>query len=98
MKGSGAGETEQPTLLAPVARQQVFAATQRVQVQLPGLATEEIRGMMEAVSSPRISTAYVPSITEWLLTVGIVGLGLLLFGIGEMLLPKDEKELGHVSA
>jgi hypothetical protein len=33
-----------------------------------------------------------------LLTAGIVGLGLLLFGIGEMLLPKDEKEFGHVPA
>jgi molybdopterin-containing oxidoreductase family membrane subunit len=70
----------------------------RLNIVIPGLATEEIRGMMEAVSSPRISTAYVPSTSEWLLTAGIVGLGLLLFGIGEMLLPKDEKELGHVSA
>jgi molybdopterin-containing oxidoreductase family membrane subunit len=70
----------------------------RLNIVIPGLATEEIRGMMEAVSSPRISTAYVPSITEWLLTAGIVGLGLLLFGVGEMFLPRDEKELGHVSA
>jgi protein NrfD len=70
----------------------------RLNIVIPGLATEEIRGMMEAVSSPRISTAYVPSTTEWLLTAGIVGLGLLLFGVGEMLLPTDEKELGHVSA
>jgi molybdopterin-containing oxidoreductase family membrane subunit len=70
----------------------------RLNIVIPGLATEEIRGMMEAISSPRISTAYIPSTTEWMLTAGIVGLGLLLFGVGEMLLPTDEKELGHVSA
>jgi molybdopterin-containing oxidoreductase family membrane subunit len=70
----------------------------RLNIVIPGLATEEIQGMMEAVSSPRITTAYIPSSTEWLLTAGIVGLGLLLFGVGEMLLPKDEKEMGHVPA
>jgi molybdopterin-containing oxidoreductase family membrane subunit len=70
----------------------------RLNIIIPGLATEEIQGMMEAVSSPRITTAYIPSLSEWLLTAGIVGLGLLLFGVGEMLLPKDEKEMGHVPA
>jgi Ni/Fe-hydrogenase subunit HybB-like protein len=70
----------------------------RLNIVIPGLATEEIRGMMEAVSSPRITTAYFPSTSEWLLTAGIVGLGLLLFGIGEMLLPRDEKGVGHVPA
>jgi molybdopterin-containing oxidoreductase family membrane subunit len=70
----------------------------RLNIVIPGLATEEIRGMMEAFASPRISTGYVPSTSEWLLIAGIVGLGLVLFGIGEMLLPKDEKGVGHVPA
>lgn len=70
----------------------------RLNIVIPGLATEEIRGMMEAVSSPRMTTAYFPSTSEWLLTAGIVGLGLVLFGIGEMLLPRDEKGVGHVPA
>jgi molybdopterin-containing oxidoreductase family membrane subunit len=70
----------------------------RLNIVIPGLATEEIRGMTEAVSSPRINTAYFPSTSEWLLTAGIVGLGLVLFGIGELLLPRDEKGVGHVPA
>lgn len=70
----------------------------RLNIVIPGLATEEIKGLTEAVSSSRITTEYFPSVTEWLLTAGIVGLGLMLFGLGEMLLPKDEKEVGHVPA
>jgi protein NrfD len=70
----------------------------RLNIVIPGLATEEIRGLTEAISSPRITTDYFPSLTEWLLTAGVVGLGLLLFGLGEMLLPKDEKETAHVPA
>jgi protein NrfD len=61
----------------------------RLNIVIPGLASEEIRGLSAAVASARISTNYVPSSTEWLVTVGIVGLGLLLFGFGEMLMPKE---------
>jgi protein NrfD len=70
----------------------------RLNIVIPGLATEEIRGLTDAISSSRITTDYFPSLTEWLLTAGVVGLGLLLFGLGEMLLPKDEKETAHVPA
>lgn len=70
----------------------------RLNIVIPGLATEEIKGLTDAIASSRISTDYFPTVTEWLLTAGVVGLGLLLFGLGEMLLPKEEKELGHVPA
>ena len=70
----------------------------RLNIVIPALASEEIKGITEAISSSRITTEYFPSITEWLLTAGVVGLGLLLFGLGEMLLPKDEKEISHVPA
>jgi hypothetical protein len=36
----------------------------------------------------------VPSPTEWLLTAGVVGLGLILFGLGEALLPKEPPGAG----
>ena len=42
---------------------------------------------------------YVPSSSEWLLTFGVVGLGLLLFGLGEWLLPAEAAPLeggGHL--
>jgi hypothetical protein len=36
-------------------------------------------------SPPRLTTEYSPSLSEWALTAGIVGMGLLLFGLGEKL-------------
>jgi molybdopterin-containing oxidoreductase family membrane subunit len=70
----------------------------RLNIVIPGLAIEEIKGLSDAIASSRIETEYFPSLSEWLLTAGVVGLGLLLFGLGEMLLPKEQKEWGHVPA
>jgi molybdopterin-containing oxidoreductase family membrane subunit len=70
----------------------------RLNIVIPGLAAEEIRGISQAVASARMSTHYFPSITEWLVTIGVVGLGLLLFGFGELLLPREGEptETPHV--
>ncbi|MBI3456731.1 MAG: polysulfide reductase NrfD [Candidatus Rokubacteria bacterium] len=70
----------------------------RLNIVIPGLAVEEIRGISHAIASARMTTHYMPSATEWLVTLGIVGLGLLLFGFGELLLPKEGEEAGHVRA
>jgi protein NrfD len=67
----------------------------RLNIVIPGLAPEEIRGLTEAVSTPRISSHYLPSLSEWLLTIGIIGLGFVIFGIGEHLLPRQKKEPEH---
>jgi molybdopterin-containing oxidoreductase family membrane subunit len=61
----------------------------RVNIVIPGLAAEEIHGLSRAFASARMTTYYVPSPSEWLVTFGIVGLGLLLFGLGEYLLPEE---------
>lgn len=61
----------------------------RLNIVIPGLATEELHGLLHAVSTPRISASYFPSATEWLLSMAVLGLGFLLFGAGELLLPKD---------
>jgi molybdopterin-containing oxidoreductase family membrane subunit len=63
----------------------------RLNIVIPALATEEIRGLSTAIASARMTASYVPSLTEWLVTFGIVGLGLLLFGFGELLLPREEE-------
>lgn len=68
----------------------------RLNIVIPGLAAEEIRGLSQAFASARMTTYYFPSATEWLVTIGVVGLGLLLFGFGELLLPKEKEEGGHV--
>jgi protein NrfD len=70
----------------------------RLNIVIPGLAAEEIRGISQAIASARMTTHYVPSLTEWLVTLGVVGLGLLLFGVGELLLPAETEEAGHVRA
>ncbi len=74
----------------------------RLNIVIPGLADEQLSGLSEAFQSDRLSTDYVPSTMEFLFTVGIIGIGLLLFGIGEWLLPHDDEqraeEGSHVSA
>jgi len=61
----------------------------RLNIVIPGLAAEEIHGLSTAFASVRMTTQYVPSVSEWLVVIGIVGLGLLLFGFGELLLPRE---------
>jgi molybdopterin-containing oxidoreductase family membrane subunit len=73
----------------------------RLNIVIPALAAEELTGLAEAIASPRLSAVYLPSLSEWLLTAGVVGFGLLLFGFGEMLLPdntSDRAEVRHVRA
>jgi protein NrfD len=74
----------------------IFAV--RLNIVMPGLAVEEVRGLAAAVDTPRMTAEYAPSLSEWLLTAGICGLGLLLFGTGEKLLPPQLTEVDHVRA
>lgn len=64
----------------------------RLNVVIPSLAVGEIQGLDAAITSPRVSTHYLPSLMEWLVTVSIVGLGMLLFGLGEHFLPAETLE------
>lgn len=59
----------------------------RLNIVIPGLSVEEISGLSAAVDDPRYRTDYFPSAFEWLITFGIGGLGLILFGLGEIFLP-----------
>lgn len=64
----------------------------RLNIVIPALAVEEIDGLSDAIASSRYSTSYFPSAMEWALTAGVVGLGLLLFGVGERFLPRGRPE------
>lgn len=64
----------------------------RLNIVIPGLAVEEIHGLTQAIYSMRVNPHYFPSLSEWFLTFGIVGFGMLLFGFGEHFLPKHEEE------
>jgi molybdopterin-containing oxidoreductase family membrane subunit len=68
----------------------------RLNIVIPGLAVEELRGISGTIFSKRMSAQYFPSLTEWMLTCGIVGLGLILFGVGEYFLPLEKSGGEHV--
>ena len=72
----------------------------RLNIVIPGMAVEEIAGMGRAFASNRMTVLYVPSIMEWLVTAGVVGTGLVLFGLGEQFLPREKEtpvqEVKHV--
>jgi molybdopterin-containing oxidoreductase family membrane subunit len=69
----------------------------RLNIVIPSMATEEIHGLSAAVSSARVDHNYAPSIAEWALSAGVLGFGLLLFGVGEVLMPRVN-EVNHVPA
>jgi molybdopterin-containing oxidoreductase family membrane subunit len=73
----------------------------RLNIVIPGLAVEQFEGLSKAFDSDRFSADYVPSVMEGLFSAGIVGIGLVLFGIGEWLLPRESdagssEEVSHV--
>jgi molybdopterin-containing oxidoreductase family membrane subunit len=72
----------------------------RLNIVIPVMATEEINGLSAAVDSARLTTHYSPSLSEWALGAGVLGLGLLLFGVGEYFLPRrfSSVEVDHVPA
>ncbi len=67
----------------------------RLNIVIPGLAVEELHGLTWAIVSPRVNPSYFPSATEWLLTLSLIGFGMLLFGWGEHFLPHFKKETGE---
>jgi len=69
----------------------------RLNIVVPGLSVEEIRGLSTAIDDPRINLNYFPSLFEWAIAVGIAGLGFILFGIGEIFLPLNN-HLPHPDA
>lgn len=64
----------------------------RLNIVIPGLAVEEVKGLATAITSERASILYFPSVSEWTLTIGLSGLGMLMFGLGEALLPKEKHQ------
>ncbi|HET8570067.1 MAG TPA: NrfD/PsrC family molybdoenzyme membrane anchor subunit [Candidatus Limnocylindria bacterium] len=48
-------------------------------IVLPGLAIPEMKGLPEAFVDPRLTTAYFPGSTEWLVAVGVIAAAALVF-------------------
>jgi len=59
----------------------------RFDIVVPGLSMEEVQGITHAFFSKRMTAYYMPSLMEWMVTIGIGGFGILLFSLGEVFLP-----------
>jgi len=62
----------------------------RLNLVIPGLITPELRGLEHAYLDPiggRLTYAYLPSLFEWQVTIGVVALGIALFYLGYRFLP-----------
>jgi len=59
----------------------------RLNIVIPPLSVPELAGLAQAAPSPRMSTMYLPSVMEWFVTIGIVGVGAAIYALGYRLLP-----------
>ena len=61
---------------------------------IPDLAVYKLEGLEQAFVHPRLSTSYTPNLNEWLVSVWVVSLGLLLFTLGARYLPVVDAQEG----
>ncbi len=62
-------------------------AVARANIIFPALAIPELRGLVTAFTGPHLNFDYVPSLMEWSVTAGVVGLATLGFLLGTDRLP-----------
>jgi len=66
---------------------------------IPDLAVIELEGLQHAFHHPRLQTSYTPSMSEWLVSLWIISLGILAFIAGTRWLPVvSQREGGHEHA
>lgn len=70
-------------------------ASARANIVFPALTVPELGGLAEAFTGPHLGFEYFPSLTEWSVTIGVVGLATLAFLIGIDRLPffKESSEV-----
>ncbi|NCP87770.1 MAG: hypothetical protein CO094_14120 [Anaerolineae bacterium CG_4_9_14_3_um_filter_57_17] len=59
----------------------------RLNIVIPGLAVPELEGLSNAFTGPGLTFNYFPTLTEWLLQIWVVSVGLFAFLIGYRVLP-----------
>lgn len=68
-------------------------AVARANIVFPALTVPELEALTRAFTGPRLQFEYFPSVMEWAVTMGIVGLVVLAFLIGTDRLPLRAKEV-----
>lgn len=73
----------------------VGLAVGRTAIIFPALAIPELKGLGEAFTGPHLGFDYAPSLMEWSVTLGVVGLSALAYLVGSDRLPflKDSLEV-----
>ncbi len=62
-------------------------AVARANIVFPALAVPELKGLISAFTGPHLNIDYFPSLMEWSVTFGVVGLATLAFLLGTDRLP-----------
>ncbi|MBF8289318.1 MAG: polysulfide reductase NrfD [Chloroflexi bacterium] len=65
----------------------VGLAVGRTAIIFPALAIPELDGLAEAFTGPHLNYDYTPSLMEWSVTIGVVGLATLAYLVGSDRLP-----------
>ena len=69
----------------------------RFNIVIPAQINPEIPGLQYAFSGPGLKFTYLPTMMEWLVSVWVTSFGVLIFLIGEKLLPIVKPENGEVA-
>lgn len=56
-------------------------------IVIPTLVTEELKGLSNAFVDPKLSLDYAPNLMEWLILAFVFGVGSLIYGLGMRFLP-----------
>lgn len=56
-------------------------------IVIPTLVTEELKGLSTAFVDPKLDLNYVPNLMEWMVLAFIFGIGSVIFGLGLRFLP-----------
>jgi molybdopterin-containing oxidoreductase family membrane subunit len=68
-------------------------AVARANIVFPALTVPELEALTRAFTGPRLQFEYFPSLMEWSVTIGIVGLVVLAFLVGTDRLPLQSQEV-----
>jgi molybdopterin-containing oxidoreductase family membrane subunit len=75
----------------------VGLAVGRTAIIFPALSIPDLEGLAEAFHGPHLNYDYVPSLMEWSVTIGVVGLATLAYLIGTDRLPYLRRSGGAAS-
>lgn len=70
----------------------------RLNIVIPELMVEELKGLAEAIASPRLQASYFPSLNEFMVSSAVIGFGLLVFGLADRLGPHAHDPLPPLPA